>query len=228
MSDRSRRSFISTVGALAGAAALPSIAEASPAPRVPFMDGDIAAGAQERWDMGWLDRIQGKHKQVFDVSNLEMGLIVVRNWFDGHEKVYNLRTPDVTAVVGIASTAFPINASDAMWKAFPIGAEWKVNDPATGKPAERNVFLAEAAAGTPAMMAESKVPLLQKRGALFWQCNNALMGVAARLAAKVNRPQPDVYRELRAGLNPGVVLVVAHTMAIGMAQERGCTYEMIV
>ena len=115
-----------------------------------------------------------------------------------------------------------------MWKAFPIGAEWKVNDPATGKPAERNVFLAEAAAGTPAMMAESKVPLLQKRGALFWQCNNALMGVAARLAAKVNRPQPDVYRELRAGLNPGVVLVVAHTMAIGMAQERGCTYEMIV
>ena len=35
------------------------------------------------------------------------------------------------------------------------------------------------------------------------------------------------FKELIAGLNPGVKLVPAHTMALGLAQEHGCTYEQI-
>jgi alanine-alpha-ketoisovalerate/valine-pyruvate aminotransferase len=58
-------------------------------------------------------------------------------------------------------------------------------------------------------------------------CNNALLAVAGRLAAAVHRPQPEVYQELKAGLNPGVILVPAHTMLIGLCQERGCSYEAL-
>lgn len=225
MPHRSRRDFLTSVGAMAGAAAIPSIAgAATPEPSAPN-DGPPMA-AQERWDMSWLDRIQGKHKQVFDIANWDTGLSTVRNWYDAHEKVYQLRHPQLSAVVGIATQAFPINASDAMWTRFPIGDEWKVIDPATGKPALRNIFLDKREGPPP--IAEASVKLLQARGAMFWQCNNALNKVAGILAARVNRPQPDVYRELRAGLNPGVTLVVAHTMAIGLSQERGCTYEKVV
>jgi hypothetical protein len=34
-----------------------------------------------------------------------------------------------------------------------------------------------------------------------------------------------VRAELVAGLLPGVKLIPAHTMLIGLAQEHGCTYE---
>ena len=42
----------------------------------------------------------------------------------------------------------------------------------------------------------------------------------------VKRPEPEVYAELRAGLVPGVIVVPAHTMLLGLCQERGCSYEV--
>jgi hypothetical protein len=212
MNRPSRRRFISAAGALAGAAALfPELAVAG-------------SPAQGGWDLSWLDRLTGKHRQVFDFSNLEIGLVVVKNWYEAHETVFGLKHPHVNAVVGMGGHAFAVNAGDDLYRTFPIGEQWKVTDPDTGKPALRNTFLEGAKAGP---FAGAGVRPLQARGAIFWQCNNALMGVAAQLATAVNRPQPEVYKELRAGLNPGVIVVPAHTMLIGLCQERGCSYESL-
>lgn len=212
MNETSRRRFLSSVGALAGGAAmLPGVVAAEPA-------------VQGGWDMSWLDRLTGKHKQVFDLSDLDIGLLVVRNWYDAWDTVYGLKHPDVNAVIGIGGHAFPINAGDELYRKFPIGEQHKVMDPDTGKPALRNIFLDGGKA--PPFIGAGVRPL-QARGAIFWMCHNALNGVASRLAAAVQRPQPEVYQELRAGLNPGVIVVPAHTMLIGMCQERGCTYEAL-
>ena len=212
MNRPSRRGFLTSVGSFAGAAAVfPGVAAAEPT-------------AQGGWDMSWLDRLTGKHKQVFDFSNMEIGLVVVKNWYDAWETVYSLKHPQVNVVVGIGGHAFAVNASDELYRKFPIGEQWKVTDPDTGKPALRSVFLDGAQAGP---YAGAGVRPLQARGAIFWQCNNALNGVASQLAAVVQRPQPEVYQELKAGLNPGVILVPAHTMLIGLCQERGCGYESL-
>lgn len=200
-----RRTFLSTLSALAGLAAL--------RPRT-----SLSAQAAERWDMTWLDGLTGKHRQVFDLSDMEVGLIVVKNWLDAWQDLYGLKHPEVNAVVGIGGQAFPINASDALYAKYPIGELWKVNDPATGKPALRNTFLEGSGA---------KVRPLQTRGTIFWECNNALHNVAGRIGRAVNRPAAEIYPELRAGMNPGVIVVPAHTMLIGICQERGCTYEAL-
>jgi hypothetical protein len=217
MPDSTRRSFLVSVGALAGAAALrPEFAAAESAgPRLP----------PGRWDLTWLDKLKGKHRQVFDFSDMDIGLVVVKNWLDAHEEVFGLRHPQVNAVVGIGGHAFAVNAGDALYQKFPIGEQWKVTDPATGKPALRNIFLDGPAAPSP--RAGAGVRPLQARGVVFWQCNNALNGVASQLAAAVKRPKAEVYDELKAGLNPGVILVPAHTMLIGLAQEHGCMYESL-
>lgn len=200
-----RRSFLATLSAFAGLAALrPGTA--------------LEAQAAQSWDMTWLDGLTGKHRQVFDLSDMEIGLIVVRNWLDAWQDIYGLKHPEVNAVVGIGGHAFPINATDALYAKYPIGELWKVNDPATGKPALRNPFVEGNGA---------KVRPLQARGAIFWQCNNALHGVAGRIGQAVNRPPAELYPELRAGLNRGVIVVPAHTMLIGICQERGCTYEAL-
>jgi hypothetical protein len=207
-----RRGFLARLGAFAGLAAF-GAPPAAPAP-------EQAQG----WDMSWLDRLTGKHKQVFDVGKLDPPLRIVGNWLDAHETVYSLSGPKLSAVIGIAGSAFPINAGDALYQAFPIGETWKVTDPETGKPALRNIYL--DAKGD--KEGRTTVRGLMTRGVIFWQCNNALLRVAGELAVAVKRPAPEVYEQLKAGLNPGTIVVPAHTMLLGLCQERGCSYEAIL
>ena len=212
MSIPTRRSFLSTVAGAAGAAAaVPNLLQAR-------------AKGSEAWDFTWMDQLKGKHRQVFDLSSLDGGLRVVRNWYDAYETVFGLRHPDVNAVLGNAGATFPFNAGDALYRKFPIGEQWQVKDPATGEWATRNIFLE---GGASPVERESKIRPLQARGAVVWMCNNALQRVAGRLAGPAGLPVPEVYAELRAGLVPGVIVVPAHTMLIGLCQERGCTYEMV-
>jgi hypothetical protein len=212
-----RRGFLS--GAIAGLAALGLL------PGKVAADSGRSAGpvAQGGWDMSWLDKLNGKHKQVFDFTDPHM-LRVVRNWLDAFDTVYGLKPPQVQAIVGITRDAFPVNASDALYQKFPLGELWKLNDPETGKPAMRNIFLA---GGRTAKEQAATVRGLQSRGVIFWECNNALLGMAATIGAAVKRPDAEVYEELKAGLNPGVIVVPAHTMLLGLCQERGCTYEAL-
>jgi hypothetical protein len=210
MKQPSRRGFLTSVGAIAGASIIPTIAE--------------AAQAAQGWDLSFVDKFSGKHKQVFDIMDPGIALVVIKNWLDAWESVYGLKHPDVNAIAGIAGKGFVINASDELYAKFPLGQLFQVNDPATGQPASRSPFLA---GDRPGMFAGAGVRPLQARGVTFWMCNNALNAVSARIATAVQRPQPEVFQEVRAGMNPGVIIVPAHTMLVGMVQEKGFTYEVV-
>ena len=220
----SRRSFVTALTSLAGAAftartAAPLEAQApTPAPPGPR--------AAVEWDMAWLDQFKGKHKQVFDVWGFDLTvdtpLRVPMNYLDAFRDVYHLDPPDINIAIGVARISFPLNASDALWQKYTLGERWGIKDPTTGKPSTRNIFLGQASGGDGAT-----VKALQARGALFWQCNIALGAVAGLLARATNTPVPAVRADLLAGLNPGVRLVPAHALAVGLVQERGFTYERV-
>ncbi|HEX9109010.1 MAG TPA: hypothetical protein VF832_17305 [Longimicrobiales bacterium] len=210
-----RRSFLgimaSATGALLGPTSLLSAAQAYPAP------------APTKWDLAWLYALKGKHRQVFSVGQLagHYPLHVVNNWLNAHEEVFGLKPPQVSAVVGI-SVSYPVNAVDALWEKYELGRRWELKDPQTGEWARRNIYL-----DMPLPNGRTGVRPLQARGAVFWQCNNALNAVVRELAGDTKQKLEDVRAELLAGLNPGVHLVPAHTMVLGLAQERGFAYEQI-
>ena len=210
----SRRSFVTALTSFASLSFARAEAQ-TPAPRA-------AAG----WNMAWLDSFKGRHKQIFDVGSFDLKsdtpLRVPMNYLDTFRDVYQLEPPDINVAIGIARTAFPINASDALWVKYQLGERWGIDDPATGKPAVRNIYL-----GDTAKRGEPMVRALQARGALFWQCNVALGAVAFQLSRAAQKPFDEMRAELLAGLNPGVTLVPSHTMATGLAQERGLTYEKL-
>jgi hypothetical protein len=214
MERTSRRKFITAAAAFTGASIVPGMITAT--------YGSGATPESTTWDLSWLDKLQGKHKQVFDLG--EMELRVISNWLDSYQEVFRMAHSDLSAIVGIARKAFPVNASDRLYRTYPIGEYWKLNDPETGKPAMRNIFLDGGL--TPADQKKT-VRALQARGVVFWQCNKALERIAGDLSQLVNRPGADVYEELKAGLNPGVILIPAHAMLLGLAQEKGCTYEVL-
>ncbi|HTJ20783.1 MAG TPA: hypothetical protein VL383_00250 [Gemmatimonadaceae bacterium] len=218
-----RRSFLGSLASFAGIAAVgPGAAQAAARREGPF---ETAAGSGE-WDFSWLDTLKGKHRQVFAAGAAgPVSMAVVTNWLDGHDEVFGLKPPAVNAIVGISVRAFPINCSDALWSKYELGRRFEIKDPATGEWATRNLFLDQV----PEYVGWKVVGVrpLQARGVIFWQCNNALTGHANRFAREMQLDPKKVHDELVAGLNPGVKLVPAHTMALGLAQEHGCTYEQI-
>ncbi|MGH7695063.1 MAG: twin-arginine translocation signal domain-containing protein, partial [Gemmatimonadaceae bacterium] len=59
----SRRSFLGVLSAMAGTAVLrPAEAQASAS------YSRRSLPPTEEWDLSWLDQLQGKHKQVFDLG----------------------------------------------------------------------------------------------------------------------------------------------------------------
>lgn len=224
----SRRSVLSRLGLLSAAVALrPDSAFATTAP----LAGDRLRA--DDWDLSWLDDLKGKHKQVFDCGTFtdeDTPTHVAANWLDAHQEVFGLAYPEVNALMGIAFNAFPLNASSALWKKYALGEMWKIHDRETGEWAVRHVLYeppAELPDNRARRLAKMTVKSLQSRGAIFWQCNNALIGIAHMLGERTSQPWEAVYEELKAGLVPGVRLVPAHTLLIGLVQERGCTYEKV-
>jgi len=98
-------------------------------------------------------------------------------------------------------------------------------------PATENVFntvpsgaatlsLTGAPIGIPA---DSSIPALQQRGAVFILCNNAFnlwMGLLGGGGTKT----ADLRKEFEANMLPGVFLVPAMVVAINQAQMHGATY----
>ena len=206
-----RRSFLTALASFSG------VAWARPAFAVPTPD---------TWDLSWLDQLKGRHKQVFAIGPLKdhVPLLVVVNYLDAHREVFGLAHPDINAVVGIARQGFPINAQDVVWAKYDLGRRWDLKDPTTGEWARGNIYF-DAMPAPPGKVVGVKP--LQARGAIFWQCNNALNSIVRDFAADTGQPADVVRAELIAGLNPGVRLVPAHTMLLGLAQEHGCTYEQL-
>lgn len=209
---QNRRSFVSLVASLAGLAALDADASAAQTPA-----RGIAAG---QWDLTWFDAFKGAHKQVYDYGTFELTddtrpLRFVKNYLDTYRDVFGQQAPEINTAVGVSRSCFPINVSDAVWQKYKIGERWKIADPATKQPALRNIFLSDG---------DLSVKALQARGTAFWQCNVALGAITQQLAQATGMPAADVRADLVAGLNPGVHLVPAHVMALGIAQEHGFTY----
>ena len=210
---QTRRTFMSVLTSLAGAATVPLGIQAAQAP----------AGSAQNFDLRWMDDLKGQHKQVFDMADADPAaepppLRLPRNYLDTFRDVFKLEFSEVRTVVGISGHAFPVNASDRLWEKYALGERSKIMDPLTKKPAVRNIFMDDATLG---------VKALQARGTIFWQCNIALNSIAQQLAQARQLPVAEVRADLLAGLNPGVRLIPSHVMALGLVQERGLTYVKI-
>jgi len=210
-SSQGRRSFMSVLASLAGLAALDGQASAQTPARGP---------QASQFDLSWFDAFKGAHKQMYDYGTFDLTddarpLRFVKNYLDTYRDVFGLQAPDVNTAVGISRACFPLNVGDAIWQKYKIGERWKIVDPMTKQPAVRNIFLDGD---------ELSVTVLHARGTAFWQCNVALGAIAQQLARATGMPAPQVRAELIAGFNPGVHLVPAHVMAVGIAQEHGFTY----
>jgi intracellular sulfur oxidation DsrE/DsrF family protein len=99
------------------------------------------------------------------------------------------------------------------------------------RPTPRDLHLLMQAYGTPMIPAlADAIPALgienlQKMGAKFVLCANALGIWCLELEARGKGKAQDIEKELRANVLPGVTIVPAMVIAIDKAQEAGIKYN---
>ena len=172
----------------------------------------------------WL-KSTAKHRQLFDTPTSGGGvpLVHMMNYYETWNKAYGVTDKNVNAVGTFygATTFFGVN--DAMWAKYKIG-EFLGEKDGTGALATKNPWR-EAPVILGMEIRPASIESLQKRGATFILCNNAL-GIFSGLLAKARGLDADsVYADLKANILPGVELIPGMVVAIEQAHAAGLSYH---
>ena len=201
--------------------------------------------AQESSADAWIKEVKGSHRCLFDFPQHKGGVpqLHILNYLNTYATAYKTGAGEVGAVgtfYGVGTQAsIPLAFNDAIWTMYELGVYTGLKD-ADGKHYTRNVFnrptprdlhLLMQAYGTPMIPAlADAIPALgienlQKMGAKFVLCANALGIWCLELEARGKGKAQDIEKELRANVLPGVTIVPAMVIAIEKAQEAGIKYN---
>ena len=209
-----RRSFLGTVGVSALAASIEAPANAA------------AAAVDDKWDISWVERVNRKHRAVFDSPELSGGAALVRafNWKAEYKDVYGTPPEDMSAVLVMRGEGVWLAMNDEFWKAYKVGEE---NNFKSGTPPKFRVVnpIANAPADATPAQAERTLPKFLAAGNVGLACNRAFASVV-ELVKKVDKlPSDDEARKKALTfLMPGVILQPSGVFATLRAQEAGCNY----
>ena len=227
-----RRSFL---GSMFGTAAVASIASA----------GTLRAEATESGSDDWITEVKGTHRCLFDFPQHKnaMPLLHILNYINTYSAAYKTGPGQVGAVGTFYSAgnqaSIPLGFNDAMWAKYRLGEYLGLKDEA-GTPYTRNVLNRPTSQDLHLLMKAIDAPMipalagavpalgienLQKMGAKFLLCANALGIWCLELEARGKGKAADIEKELRANLLPGVTIVPAMVIAIEQAQEAGIRYN---
>lgn len=201
----------------AGVMALGAIAVANPTAAT----ATDPATAQDEW----LTKLDAEHRMLFDApsSNNGIPLVHVLNYYDTYNKAYGVADKDIDGVLTFYGSTTFHGLTDAMWSKYNLGAFLGEKDPA-GKPYTVNPWRT-----TPIVIGmelpQASIESLQKRGATFIVCNNALTIFAGLVAKAQGLDAQAVYADMKANILPGVTLVPGMVIAIDKAQQAGLSYH---
>jgi hypothetical protein len=208
---------LAAVAAAAGVSSIPQALQAENAASAPPEDE-------------WLNKLNGKYRQLFDFPAHKDGLPLVHmlNYYETLSKAYNVKDSEINTIgtlYGAPEASILFGFNDAMWAKYNMGVALKFNDHKTGQPATRNVWRTDPQILGMMVAAPASIESLQKRGALFLLCNNALNLWAGILAQANKAEAPAVLADLKANMLPGVVLVPGMVVAIQQIQDKGIAYN---
>jgi intracellular sulfur oxidation DsrE/DsrF family protein len=209
------------------------------------MIGTRVSAAGESGPDDWIKEVRGTHRCLFDFPQHKNGmpLLHILNYINTYSTAYKTEPGQVGAVgtfysVG-SQASIPLAFNDAIWAKYGLGVYTGLKD-ADGKPYTRNVFNRPTPNDLHLLMQAIDSPLipaladaipalgienLQKIGAKFVLCANALGIWCLELEARGKGKAQEIDKELRANLLPGVAIVPAMVIAIDKAQEAGIKYN---
>jgi hypothetical protein len=174
------------------------------------------AQAAESDGLDWPGTLKGRHKQVFDVYDINDGFPL------GFTNNFLTPNESATAVLVFRHKGLPYAVGSAMWEKYKIGETFKIIDPETKAAAVKNPWFQPK----PGVLnnAEMAIDRLFAKGTVLGACGVALRGQSRRLAANAGVTPEEALKEWTANLIPGVTVLPSGTWGVNRAQEAGCTY----
>ena len=173
----------------------------------------------------WLRKLDGKHRMLFDapVTNGGVPLVHMMNWYDTYNSAYGVKDADLDGVLTFYGMTTFHGLNDAMWAKYNLGAVVGEKD-GDGTPYTVNPWrTAPVAIGM--TLPQASIEAMQRRGATFLICNNALTIFSGMVATQQGLDPKAVYEDMKANILPGVTLVPGMVIAIDQAQEAGLSYH---
>jgi hypothetical protein len=171
----------------------------------------------------WLNKIKGKHRQVFDSPHHVGGLpFAWTRVFLMTNQAAGVSVDDVQAVLILRHESIPLAMDSALWKKYNFSKVFDVINGETKKPITENVFWQPKQGALP--LPGMGIDELMKDGVLIGVCDMALTVYSMGVAKKMKLKAEDVKKEWVAGILPGIQLVPSGVLAVNRAQEHGCTY----
>jgi intracellular sulfur oxidation DsrE/DsrF family protein len=227
----SRRKFVGGLGTSVAALGALGAAAGRGEAQLVYQKTDWNAGEFEK-----LVRSPAKVKQVYDVRAVGEGKFLnnVKNSLNGFVYGFGIAEADVKIAVALHGPANALAFSDAMWEKYRLGEFVEVNDPATGKPATRNVFFPTKAGGAGNLQNSNlqdrnskiqnhSISALQHRGVKFLCCHTATEEQAAAMVEKfsLKAAPEEVVKDLQAHVLAGVLIVPAMVATVALLQSEG-------
>ena len=216
-----RRTFL-------GAAAVNAAALASlPHNLFANVPGDLAPlTTSDEWSVDWTRKLSGKHKSVFDNTEVESGYGVWRAaaWARQHMEVLKVSMSDVTPAIVLRHNAIVLAMQQSFWDKYSIGASKKVTHPLTGNATDRNPVLLGEKDGIPAPFNQASLTNQFSHGVVVLACNLALQDCVDLIARTDKVSAEDARKRAIAYLVPGVILQPSGVFAVTQAQEAGASY----
>lgn len=173
----------------------------------------------------WLERVKAPHRQLFDAPAPLDGipLIHVLNYYESLNKAFKVKDADIDAVLTFYGSTTFHGLNDEMWAKYRIGEFLGIKD------AKGEFVTANPWRTSPMIMGmempQASVEGLQKRGATFILCNNALGLLSGMLAQKRGLDPKAVHEDMKNNILPGVDLIPAMVVAIEQAHRAGLSYH---
>lgn len=173
----------------------------------------------------WLRALTAPNRMLFDAPAPAGGipLVHVLNYYDTYNNAYGVADKDVDAVLTFYGSTTFHGLTDAMWSKYRLG-EFLGEKDANGAPFTANPWrTAPVVVGM--TLPQASIESLQRRGATFIICNNALTIFSGLVAKARGLDAKAVYEDMKANILPGVTLVPGMVIAIDHAQRAGLSYH---
>jgi intracellular sulfur oxidation DsrE/DsrF family protein len=222
----SRRDFIVTTAGSAIALALPEGAKSSSSRVLTAQEivHRTARRPKQSWDDRWIRTLRRKHKAVFDAKELGNGAVLthVALALTSYHDFMEVPDSEVAFLVVLRHHAIVLALNDAMWNKYELGLAFRLRDPAIGTPSQRNPFLNVTNNDAYGVIEPiASILQLQRRGVTLLVCDRAVRATAT-IADRGRGNFSEVFRDLRANVIPGVIVVPNGIFALVRAQQLGC------
>jgi len=177
----------------------------------------------------WLNKIKGKHRQLFDSPHHVGGLpfawtrVFLMTGGSGEKlQAGSTSSDDVQAVLVLRHAAIPLAMKTELWKKYNFPKVFEIEDAETKKPITQNIFWQPKQGSLP--IPGMGINELLNDGVLIGVCDMAIMVYSQAVAKKMNLKPEDVKKEWEEGVLPGIQIVPSGVLAVNRAQEHNCTY----